>query len=178
MNAVTVTGRDMQSDTNSNPLITLRPYRRDDLPSLLALNNNHSRELGMLSAEALAALVDLSIQTIVAGDGLGFVVTLDYRAAYNSINFGWFLARFKRFAYIDRVVVAEDARNSAIGRRFYDDVIEMARSRGYPRLCCEVNLDPPNPTSDRFHAKLGFREIGQAVVPALGKTLRYLVLEI
>jgi predicted GNAT superfamily acetyltransferase len=30
----------------------------------------------------------------------------------------------------------------------------------YP-LCCEVNLEPPNPGSLRFHQSIGFVEAGQ-----------------
>jgi predicted GNAT superfamily acetyltransferase len=40
-------------------------------------------------------------------------------------------------------------------------------------ICCEVNLDPPNPASDAFHASLGFHEIGSAAM-SNGKVVRYL----
>jgi hypothetical protein len=46
---------------------------------------------------------------------------------------------------------------------------------GYTRVCCEVNVEPPNPGSDAFHANLGFEEIGRAFVPEREKTVRYLV---
>jgi predicted GNAT superfamily acetyltransferase len=28
-------------------------------------------------------------------------------------------------------------------------------------LCCEVNVEPPNPGSLRFHERIGFAEVGQ-----------------
>ena len=39
-------------------------------------------------------------------------------------------------------------------------------------ICCEINLEPPNPGSVAFHKKLGFKMIDQA---ALGnsKTVGY-----
>jgi uncharacterized protein len=38
---------------------------------------------------------------------------------------------------------------------------------------CEINLLPPNPASDAFHARMGFVEVGAAQL-ANGKTVRYL----
>jgi hypothetical protein len=38
----------------------------------------------------------------------------------------------------------------------------------------DVNLNPPNPGSDAFHAKLGFKEVGQAVLYGGAKTVRYM----
>ncbi len=40
-------------------------------------------------------------------------------------------------------------------------------------MLCEVNHAPPNPGSDAFHARMGFGEIGRAVLSG-GKTVRYL----
>ena len=45
-----------------------------------------------------------------------------------------------------------------------------------PILCCEVNIDPPNPVSDAFHAFFGFVEVGWAFLPDRGKSVRYLEL--
>ena len=38
---------------------------------------------------------------------------------------------------------------------------EQARSSEVPQLCCEYNLQPPNPGSAAFHARHGFVEVGQ-----------------
>ncbi len=48
-----------------------------------------------------------------------------------------------------------------------------ARQAGQTRVVCEVNLDPPNPASDAFHANMGFVEIGQAAIHNGAKTVRY-----
>jgi predicted GNAT superfamily acetyltransferase len=37
-----------------------------------------------------------------------------------------------------------------------------------------VNTEPPNPASDAFHARLGFVEVGRAVLPGGAKAVRYL----
>jgi uncharacterized protein len=41
-------------------------------------------------------------------------------------------------------------------------------------VVCEVNISPPNPASDAFHAALGFAEVGSASVYGESKTVRYL----
>jgi hypothetical protein len=37
----------------------------------------------------------------------------------------------------------------------------MIKDRCAPLLTCEVNLNPPNLGSIRFHNRIGFREVGQ-----------------
>jgi predicted GNAT superfamily acetyltransferase len=37
----------------------------------------------------------------------------------------------------------------------------MIASAQHSLLCCEVNLEPPNPGSLRFHHRIGFTEVGQ-----------------
>ena len=39
-------------------------------------------------------------------------------------------------------------------------VVSYARAQGVPRITCEVNVEPPNPVSLKFHERRGFREIG------------------
>src|ERR1700678_1240817 len=133
-----------------------------DLRHMLALNNAHAAELGALTREALAHLVDVSFRTRVADAGDAFIIALEQGADYASPNYRWFGERFPRFAYIDRVVVAAGARKKGLGRAFYFDLMRAALRAGHDVLTCEVNSDPPNPVSDAFHSALGFQEIGRA----------------
>jgi len=55
------------------------------------------------------------------------------------------------------------------------DLFEHAKAAGHDRVVCEVNLDPPNPVSDAFHASLDFSEVGRAVIHNGEKTVRYLL---
>ncbi|MBC7975179.1 MAG: GNAT family N-acetyltransferase, partial [Myxococcales bacterium] len=71
-----------------------------------------------------------------------------------------------------RVVIAADARGRGHARRLYDDL--ATRAAGRP-LCCEVNVQPPNPGSLAFHERLGFVACGEADDPRNGKRVRYLV---
>jgi predicted GNAT superfamily acetyltransferase len=42
---------------------------------------------------------------------------------------------------------------------------------GHDRVVCEVNVDPPNPTSRAFHLRMGFGEVGHATLPGGTKTV-------
>ena len=146
-----------------------------DLDALLALSNAHEKEIGTFTKAAFAELVAFSFRTRMTCEGDAFLIALSEWAPENAPNFRWFADRFPRFVYIDRVVVREASRKRGLGKLLYDDVIEAARRGGHTHICCEVNIDPPNPASDAFHAKMGFREIGRAYLPDRGKTVRYLM---
>ena len=94
--------------------------------------------------------------------------------APDSPNFIWFRARYPRFVYVDRIVVAPSARGRGCARRLYDDLFEHAARAGNDRVVCEVNKTPPNPASNAFHAALGFVEVGSASVHGGSRTVRYL----
>lgn len=95
-------------------------------------------------------------------DGLpqAFLVALTPEADYASPNFAWFVRRRTDFVYIDRVVVSPTARRRGLARRLYEDVALAAGDRA-TSLTCEVNLRPSNEGSLRFHAGLGFAEVGR-----------------
>jgi len=107
-------------------------------------------------------------------DRRAFLLAFTADADYDSPNFLWFRERHARFVYTDRVVVAAEARGHGLARALYADLFARAGSDRHSLACCEVNIDPPNPASDRFHAALGFTEAGRATTPAC-KTVRYLV---
>ena len=94
------------------------------------------------------------------GEFAGFLIGFGPGADYDSVNYLWFAERYERFLYVDRIVVSETARGLGIGRKFYADVADHARDHA-PIVTCEVNLQPPNEASHRFHANLGFCEVGR-----------------
>ncbi|HEX3430169.1 MAG TPA: GNAT family N-acetyltransferase [Rhizomicrobium sp.] len=155
-------------------MVTLVQPAPGDLDTLLVLSNAHEKEIGIFTREAFIELVALSFRTRMTDTRDAFLIALAERAPDDAPNFRWFAGRFDRFVYIDRVVVAASARRRGLGRLLYNDLIEAASRAGYASVCCEVNVDPPNPRSDSFHARLGFEEIGRAYLPTRGKTVRYL----
>ena len=141
---------------------------------VLALNNEHAEELSWLDAARLAELVVRAFVARRIGAVDAFLLAFDQDADYDSPNFLWFRDRYRRFVYVDRIIVARSARGRGHARRLYDDLFQQARSAGHQRIVCEVNREPPNPASDAFHAALGFSEAGVATIHGGAKTVRYL----
>lgn len=150
-----------------------RPVDRD-LPSLLALNNEHAVELSELNLAELRHLLDAAFHARVSVDASALLIAFDQAADYSSPNFVWFRSRYPTFVYVDRVVVSAAARGRGVARALYADLMSAARDAGHSVVCAEVNVDPPNPASDAFHAAFGFAEVGRAELPGTGKTVRYL----
>jgi uncharacterized protein len=143
--------------------------------ALLALNNAHARELSWLTPERLQHLVGQSFVVRRIGMLDAVLLAMDQDAGYASPNFQWFRARYPRFVYVDRIVVAPSARGRGYARLLYRDLFGHALRAEHERVVCEVNSRPPNPESDAFHAALGFAEIGSANIHNDSKAVRYLL---
>ena len=144
-----------------------------DHDAMLALNNAHKVETGFLTPDELTSMLNTAFCWAEKGGGRdGLLISFDQDAPYESPNFLWFKARYDRFVYVDRVIVAPHARGQGLARAFYLDLIEKARGAGHARIVCEINLDPPNPGSVAFHDAMGFVEMGQALLEN-GKTVSY-----
>jgi predicted GNAT superfamily acetyltransferase len=142
--------------------------------ALLALNNEHAQQLSWLTPARLEYLVGQSFLARRIGNLEAFLLAFGQDARYDSPNFLWFCARYPRFVYVDRIVVASSARGRGHARRLYDDLFRHAVAANHTRVVCEVNTEPPNPASDAFHAALGFVEVGTASVYGGSRTVRYL----
>lgn len=156
----------------------IREPRLDDEDALVALNNAHREELSELTPEELHQLIKDAWRVRVIGDGLALIVAFDQEIARDSENYQWFAERFRRFVYIDRVVVAPSARRRGLGRRLYEDVIQAARDADHTVVCAEVNVDPPNAASHRLHESTGFTAVGDAEIAGGTKKVRYYIHEL
>ena len=141
---------------------------------ILALNNAHAVETSWLDETRLRSMLDEAFLATRIGDVDAFLIVFDERSRYDSPNFAWFQARYPDFVYVDRIITGANARGKGYARALYEDLFEKAALGGHKRVVCEVNLDPPNPGSDAFHAALGFVEVGRQLLPGSGKTVRYL----
>ncbi len=164
---------------SSSAALTLRAPTRADWPRMLELNLASERELSALDEQRLDWILSLAHSAVVAGSGQelsGFALAIAPGTAYDSENYRWFSARFERFLYLDRIVVAESQRRHGLGTRLYD-AMELA-AVPFERIVCEVNVRPPNPASFAFHSARGYAEIDRLehgsgkVVALLGKELR------
>lgn len=143
-----------------------------DVSALLALNNTHAVELSWQEPAAFTRLLGQACFARTAGDAQALLIALDQTADYDNPNFAWLAARYPRFVYIDRIVVARTAQGRGLARQLYDGLVAFAQSQGHTHLVCEINADPPNPASVAFHQALGFSTVGEAML-ANGKTVTY-----
>lgn len=129
---------------------------------LLALNQACLPAVSSLDRPALDALLADAAVARVARIGAapaGALIALRPGTSYGSDNYRWFCDRFDDFLYVDRVMVSETARGGGVGAALYDDIAGIAARLGVPRVTCEVNEEPPNPGSMRFHERHGFGKI-------------------
>ena len=135
-----------------------------DIPQFLALNNLAVPHVNSHDKASLAALIDQAwfCQQARADEKMqGFLLVLMKGQPYASLNYAWFCERYDDFAYVDRIVVSAANRGQGLARALYESLFAEARAAGLVSVCCEVNLEPPNPNSLAFHQHLGFAEVGQ-----------------
>ena len=141
-----------------------RLFLESDIDAALELNNLNTPAVGELDHVQLQFLIDHSLYSFAIGaDTLhAFCITFAPGAPYTSVNYQWFSQNYSDFVYLDRIVVSENMRNQTLGEKLYLAVEQrMIKDRCAPILTCEVNLNPPNHGSIRFHNRIGFHEVGQ-----------------
>ncbi|MGP0100761.1 MAG: GNAT family N-acetyltransferase [Solirubrobacteraceae bacterium] len=140
----------------------LRELTPADWPRLLALNLASVRELSELDDQRLQWILSLAHRSLAVeseGQMVAFALAIASGTAYDSENYRWFGARYERFLYLDRVVVAEPLRRRGIGAQLYDAM--EAAADGFGRMVCEVKVLPPNQASLAFHRSRGYVEVGR-----------------
>jgi predicted GNAT superfamily acetyltransferase len=147
--------------------VVLRSIRPADIPQIAVLNAAAVPAVSPATESELGVLLGFSHLAIVAVDDsadaplVGFLICMQPGSDYASENYRYFESRGIDHLYVDRIVVADGARGLGIGRQLYDSAFELAQAEGRAEVTCEVNLDPPNPESLAFHARLGFERIGE-----------------
>lgn len=136
-----------------------------DHQALLDLNAANVPEVGTMDAaklEYFAAAAPYFKIVEIDGDLAGLLIGLtEANTDYPSKNYGWFCERYDRFAYVDRIAIGEAARGQGWGPALYDDFRTWAQLNDRPVMLAEVNTEPPNPRSLRFHEIFGFSEVGR-----------------
>jgi uncharacterized protein len=160
----------MRSPIGTTQLVSLLEL---DLNALLALNNSHAVELSWAETQHFEYLIFNAVYARGIAPAKAFLIAFDQTALYDNVNFLWFQARYRNFIYVDRIVVDSAFRGQGAARALYEDLFEFARSEQQSLIVCEVNSDPPNPASDIFHKRLGFKRVGESLIPS-GKRVQYL----
>lgn len=157
--------------------LSIREIGDRDVAWILDLNAANVEQTSPLEPATLRLMLGDAFHARAIGDNEGFIIPFDQTSAYASANYHWFKDRYAKFVYVDRIIIAASARGRGLARALYEDVIQAAKRAGFEYVGGEVNMKPPNPASDAFHAALGFVEVGQATL-ANGKTVRYLLREL
>jgi uncharacterized protein len=149
----------------------LRPATAADRPRLLELNAESVHFLSPLDAPSLDELLAMAAFCVVTDDPTrdgvdGFLLALKEGAAYDSPNYRWFAARYARFLYVDRIVIAGSARGLGRARLLYGHLFATARALGVEAITAEFDIEPPNEPSRRLHAAFDFEEVGRQRLPA------------
>jgi len=144
-------------------MTSLRALTEDDLEAVVEINNAGYPAVPMATLEEIRGLYDLSSYRMAAlndeGELVGFALALDPGAHYDSENYAFFEGRFDNHLYIDRIVVADSATGAGLGSMLYQHLFDFAKTQGRTAVTCEVNLEPPNPGSLRFHRRFGFEDV-------------------
>ena len=148
---------------------TFQPVVRNieipDLPRVLEINNANTPGVSELTMAELQTDLRNSLHALAIDDEHGevcaFCITFDPNALDAGANHQWFAERYKSFVYLDRIAIDSTHQNLGLGALLYQTVEQrMLNSAEHSLLCCEVNLEPPNPGSLRFHKRIGFTECG------------------
>ena len=82
---------------------------------------------------------------------------------YKSQNYIHFNKKYERFLYIDRVGIKKKYANKGIGTYLYEHIFNINNENELP-ICAEVNIEPKNEISLRFHQKMGFKETSERTI--------------
>ena len=137
-----------------------------DLARVLEINNANTPGVSELTMAELQTDLRNSLHALAIdnehGEVCAFCITFDPNAPDAGDNHRWFAERYKSFVYLDRIAIDSNHQNRGLGALLYQSVEQqMLCSAEHSLLCCEVNLEPPNPGSLRFHQRIGFTEVGQ-----------------
>jgi len=152
-----------------------------DFDRILQINQASVHFLSPLTPGRLAWLHAMAASHRVLEDlgrVQGFLLAFREGAAYDSPNYRWFAGHYAQFLYVDRVVLAPECQGRGLAPRLYDDLFVIAARGGAPRITLEIDSDPPNPVSARFHARYGFAEVGSQRVAGGVKRVSLQALEL
>ena len=150
--------------SNFQPIV--RNIESADLTRLLEINNANTPGVSELTLSELETDIKNCLHALAIdneqGEVCAFCITFAPDAPAAGVNHQWFAERYASFVYLDRIAIDPTYQNLGLGVLLYQSVEQqMIASAQHSLLCCEVNLEPPNPGSLRFHHRIGFTEVGQ-----------------
>ena len=149
--------------SNFQPIV--RNIVSTDVTRVLEINNANTPGVSELTLSELQTDMKNCLHALAIdnehGEVCAFCITFDPDAPDAGANHRWFADRYESFVYLDRIAIDSNHQNRGLGALLYQSVEQlMLDSAEHLLLCCEVNLEPPNPGSLRFHKRIGFTEVG------------------
>ena len=150
--------------SNFQPIV--RNIEIADVARVLEINNANTPGVSELTLSELETDIENCLHALAIdnehGEVCAFCITFAPDAPAAGVNHQWFAERYASFVYLDRIAIDPTYQNLGLGVLLYQSVEQqMNASAQHSLLCCEVNLEPPNPGSLRFHHRIGFTEVGQ-----------------
>ncbi len=142
---------------------SLRTLLVSDCKSVLQINAASVPGVAALDRAEFARLMAMpNYHVAIENEDLlvvGYALAFHSNAPYEGEEFQGFKRKLQNpFIYIDQVATQLESRRMGIGSAIYEALEGVARVSDVSTLCCEVNIDPPNPESMAFHEKLGFSQ--------------------
>jgi predicted GNAT superfamily acetyltransferase len=166
-----------QAPTNHGVNVLIRDAVESDFESIVRLNTESEQ---FLNSQASLTVGDLKLLhaaasyhrvAVIDGTIAAFVLAFRGGTSHNDPNYLWFSARFSDFLYVDRIIVGGASRGEGVGTFLYNDLFACARAWNVSRVTCEIDCDPPNEISSKFHNSFGFHEVGRHKVDDGKKTV-------
>lgn len=142
----------------------IRDFRPEDTAWAVALNNAavpHVTPFDVAELREILAQADRTFLAVVDDAPRGLLILIREGSSYESPNYRFFQERHACFLYVDRIIVDPESHGTGIGRALYGAALAHGRAQAVPVLACEVNLEPPNPVSMRFHRAFGFHQVAE-----------------
>ena len=140
---------------------------------ILKMNERFVHWLAPLNDKSLAILLNKATYKKQINDGDGELIGFSNNADYDHKNLSWLRNKYKKFLYIDRVIINPKAHGKGLAKKLYNDFEKKALLMKIPRLVCEVNTNPNNENSHKFHIKNSFKPIGDMDYEESGISVRY-----
>ena len=139
----------------------IRTMKQSDLSTVLKINQENVPAVGsetyasldfIYSCSSVALVIEIDRQVV------GYCLVLPPSTSYDSPNYQYFHKCYDHFIYLDRIAISSKYRNLGWGPKLYEEVVKRTEADWFT---LEVNIEPPNMGSLRFHLREGFSEIAQ-----------------
>ena len=163
-------------------MLSIRNLTLSDCKAILQINAASVPGVAALDESEFARLMAMpNHHFAVESDNhlvVGYALAFNSNAPYDGEEFQVFRQKSpKPFIYIDQVATQRESRRMGIGSAIYDALENAARLCDASTLCCEVNIDPPNPESMAFHQNRGFSQ-SEILTTADGRIVALLIKEV